>query len=147
MYFATYNFYDDIVFDKEEQCLICLETSNNLNEINKMQLHTTFTTTCNCNCFFHNTCLFHWVNTRKSCPICHKNMQINIILHSNNNNKLFIQLLNGYIFISKLFFCIFISRFILISFYIYYEIQLQTTIQIDYCDNDNFSYSYSYSYL
>ena len=131
MYFPTYNFYDDIVFTKEEQCLICWDVSNNCDEINKMQLLTSFTTTCNCNSYFHDKCLFFWVYSTQSCPICHKDMQIKHYLTANNNksktnfiaiivsNKFVIHLYNGVIFITRLCSYVIISKIILFMIYVF----------------------------
>ena len=130
MYFPTYNFYDDIVFTKEEQCLICWDSSDKYDEITKMQQLTSFIPTCTCNGCFHNKCLFTWVHSTHSCPICHKDMQINIILNSNNNNNVnFIATIvsykfaknvyNGTVFITRLASYIIITKIILFMIYVF----------------------------
>ena len=130
MYFPTYNFYDDIVFTNEEQCLICWDGSNKYDEITKMQQLTSFISTCKCNSCFHNKCLFTWVHSTQSCPICHKDMQINIILNSNNNkktnfiaiivsHKFFMQVYNGTVFITRILSYVIISKIILFMIYVF----------------------------
>lgn len=130
MYFPTYNFYDDIVFTKEEQCLICWDSSDKYDEITKMQQLTSFIPTCKCNGCFHSKCLFTWVYSTHSCPICHKDMQINIILNSNNNNNVnFIATIvsykfaknvyNGTVFITRLVSYVIITKIILFMIYVF----------------------------
>ena len=131
MYFPTYNFYDVVVFTKEEQCLICWDGSNKYDEITKMQQLTSFIPTCKCNSCFHSKCLFTWVYSTQSCPICHKDMQINIILKANNNNsnanfiaiivsnKIVMQVYNGIVCITRLASYVIISKIILFMIYVF----------------------------
>lgn len=169
-HFQTYNYHDDpISFLKEQQCLICWETSANYDEINQMQLLADFNKTCQCNSYFHNKCLFHWVIRNESCPICHKELTINSISNSNSNTNSFTRLHNFklsviqiisnkiviiYVFnsirtISQIitFYTLFYILFFgYISLHQEYTKQIQQTIQYDDVFGDyNAVYFYNYS--
>jgi hypothetical protein len=59
-----------------DQCVICLEfTNNHTNKIIRMRdIH--LTTHCFCNSQFHSMCLFNWFMVSSSCPICRQMMII-----------------------------------------------------------------------
>ena len=172
-HFQTYNYHDDpISFPKEQQCLICWETSANFDEINQMQLLVTFNKTCQCNSYFHNKCLFNWVVRTESCPICHKKLTIKSNSHTNSishlnhfklsviqiisNKTVIIYIFNGIWAISQfvtfysLFYIIFGTMFTVFFGYINlhqeYTKQIQQTIQYEDVFGDyNTVYFYNHS--
>jgi hypothetical protein len=160
-YFQIYNFYDDnLEFYKEEQCLICWEFSENINEINNLQSLIIFETTCNCNSYFHNKCLYDWVKQTQSCPICHKPLTIKNqdLKHFFNNSfiqKYLDKITVAYIFTTIIYLSKVLGYFILfqilllfckIYIHTYYE-YLKESIDKDEYMSENNVYYYNYSYL
>jgi len=63
---------NNISYNSEEKCSICLETLKNIN-VKKTS----------CNHFFHKQCIYEWINNNKNtCPLCREN-----ILQCSNNCK------------------------------------------------------------
>jgi hypothetical protein len=163
-YFQTYNFYDDdLIFNKEEQCLICWEFSDDINEINNLQSLIIFDSTCNCNSYFHNKCLYDWVKRTQSCPICHKFLTIknnkvyrflNKSFIQNSLNKVsFVRFFTIIIYLSKVVSYYFLLQlFILLCkvyFHTHYEYleHIKETVDKEYITSENEVYYYNHSYL
>lgn len=72
-----------------DQCVICLEfTNNHANRIIRMRdIH--IVTPCFCNSQFHSMCLFNWFMVSNSCPICRQLVLItpNVLKQLNPNYK------------------------------------------------------------
>ena len=49
-------------------CLICWDNQH----VYKMQQFPLFVFSCSCNGIFHSSCLFKWLYTTQSCPICRR---------------------------------------------------------------------------
>jgi hypothetical protein len=69
-----YNTFNDNDKDTvEQQCLICLQSSNNSNdEIKSINDMFFLKKTCNCICYSHHKCIETWIETNSVCPICKK---------------------------------------------------------------------------
>lgn len=136
-HFETFNYHDDpIPFPKYEQCIICWETSNDINELNQMQLLPIFTKTCNCNSYFHNKCLFHWVIINESCPICHKILTIKPTstkwnkLNILTNKIIIINIFKSIWIISQIVTYYILLKFFIFMFFAYIILQEEYTKQI-----------------
>lgn len=75
MYFSTYSVYDEqdnVYKHTENECLICLNTKDNEILIEFKELYKNYD--CNCNGFYHKSCLLEWFKKSFSCPICRKSI-------------------------------------------------------------------------
>jgi len=86
IYFQTHNHITDsgpTKFDKNdiskeklldftlaEDCIICLEKSNEKLSVLVKDDNFDFEKTCECDCYVHETCLDEWLEKRDMCPIC-----------------------------------------------------------------------------
>jgi hypothetical protein len=135
-YFQIYNFCDDdIIFNKEEQCLICWEFSKDINEINSLQSLIIFDSTCSCNSYFHSECLHDWVKQTQSCPICHKSLTIknkeaycffNKSFIENSTNKItFVRFFTTIIYLTKVVGYYFLLQCVIIFCKIYFHVHYE----------------------
>lgn len=68
-------------------CLICWEDHH----VYKMQQFPLFVFSCSCNGVFHSYCLFQWIYTTQSCPICRRGATFNNMFLSWLNKKKHLQ--------------------------------------------------------
>ena len=61
-----------------DMCLICLEPCEETNKLFKMKDIPFLNAHCKCNGDIHVNCLVKWTNVSKTCPICRKQLTINI---------------------------------------------------------------------
>ena len=59
-------------------CLICLEIDQETNKLFKMKDIAFLNSECKCNSNLHVNCLVNWLNVSKTCPICRKELTINL---------------------------------------------------------------------
>lgn len=92
MYFPTFSSYNSlsdedtienyINIDDPDVCIICWLPSHNKNQIVRLNDYftttTTTTTTCKCNPRIHPSCFNDWIQKTYTCPICRKNIPIQI---------------------------------------------------------------------
>lgn len=163
-YFQIYNFCDDeINFNKEEQCLICWEFSEDLNKINSLQSLIVFESTCSCNSYFHSECLHDWVKQTQSCPICHKTLTIknnglykvlnNIYIQKSFDKITFVRVFTTIIYLTKVVSYYFLLQCIIIFCKIYFHVHyeylehIKETVDKEYITSENEVYYYNHSYL
>jgi hypothetical protein len=105
------------------ECFICLENDDTSNQT-ILRLQTVgmvqYYKTCNCDGWIHPNCLIIWYNLQKTCPICRKLMDKNIMIAITKSTfmQFFDCLLYKICLLFKLFFFIYGLYFIL--FYLYY---------------------------
>lgn len=76
---------NDRIFDYENECFICMEsTTNNKSKLIELVHISTFKKNCKCNALVHIYCFNKWVNIKCICPICRITMDRNN--DSNNSN-------------------------------------------------------------
>ena len=63
-----------------DMCLICLEPCEETNKLFKMQDIVFLNALCKCNGKFHVNCLVNWSKVSKTCPICRKQLTINLYI-------------------------------------------------------------------
>ena len=63
-----------------DMCLICLEPCEETNKLFKMQDIVFLIALCKCNGKFHVNCLVNWSKVSKTCPICRKQLTINLYI-------------------------------------------------------------------
>jgi len=61
-----------------DMCLICLEPCEETNKLFKMKDIVILNALCKCNGKFHVNCLVNWSKVSKTCPICRKQLTINL---------------------------------------------------------------------
>lgn len=61
-----------------DMCLICLEPCEETNKLFKMKDIVFLNAVCKCNGKLHVNCLVNWSNVSKTCPICRKQLTINL---------------------------------------------------------------------
>jgi hypothetical protein len=61
-----------------DMCLICLEPCEETNKLFKMKDIPFLNSHCKCNGNLHVNCLVKWTNVSKTCPICRKQLTINL---------------------------------------------------------------------
>lgn len=94
MYFSTFpssEYYSDednennSKINENDVCIICWLPSDEKNKIIKLNYFTTVTTTCKCKPKIHALCFNDWIQRSQSCPICRKNIIINMHYFTNNS--------------------------------------------------------------
>jgi hypothetical protein len=98
MYYSLYTSYeyyennyiienrDKIIYENINiMCLICLDYSNWNNSVKNMKEFEDINSSCNCNPYFHKTCLMKWINITSSCPICKNSICLIVQQHNYNN--------------------------------------------------------------
>ena len=95
MYFSTFSSYNSlsdedtienyINIDETDVCIICWLPSHKKNTIVRFNDCCTMITTCKCNPRIHPLCFNDWIQRSSSCPICRKNIQIQIQYLTNNS--------------------------------------------------------------
>jgi hypothetical protein len=58
------------------ECIICWIPSTENSPVKCMKEHLFFVSKCDCNTFFHDTCLNKWLKTNSTCPICCTNISV-----------------------------------------------------------------------
>lgn len=79
---------------QEEECIICLDNNilNHASPVNILHIDN-INKTCNCEYVIHHKCLYDWLNKKKTCIICNKeiimpnNQNIFIDQHNISNNS------------------------------------------------------------
>ena len=66
----TNNNNNNIATITNNECIICWLPSTENTQVKCMKEHSFFVSKCNCNTFFHDTCLNKWLETKSTCPIC-----------------------------------------------------------------------------
>jgi hypothetical protein len=105
--------YDDRFIENmiNNECIICWLPSTEISPVKRMKEHLFFVSNCDCNTFFHDTCLNKWLENKSSCPICCQKMSVKII----ENDTVYMKIKkNAYIFF-KILSTISIINFIYVS--------------------------------
>lgn len=98
------------VNNDDDNCIICWTPDNQLQLLSDIP---NIVLNCNCNPKIHQTCLNNWLVNTRSCPICRKDIVVNIPLNMSLKIRSFI---NRYIqCLFKIYFCILaINLFIIV---------------------------------
>jgi hypothetical protein len=108
--------------NSENECLICLEVNNNNNEKTiKLNDLASCEKLCECNGWFHKSCLDTWFIIKFTCPICRNSIgsfnpqyQVNNF----NNTQTYIQIIETRLTNNDLFIIFFSALFI---YYFYFK--------------------------
>ena len=148
MYFTTFNHYDEIDENKNENendlCLICWDsstTNNNLIKMKSVLSYLLFSKVCSCNGIFHYNCLLKWINTTNSCPICRKPIEDGSneenVVTLNNKSQIFRFINftnnNAYKIFKYIFYFIFLKTMYDITFDIQHTIENHSDINQGEC--------------
>jgi len=83
----------DIDFVLSEDCIICLEKSNE--KLSTLVMRDfDFEKTCQCDCYVHESCLIEWLDKSDMCPICREKWASLFVptIDGNNTSSLFFAL-------------------------------------------------------
>lgn len=72
--------------DNEEICLICWMPSETNNDIKCLSDYSYIIKICDCKPKIHSSCLNNWIQKNPSCPICRKQITIQICYNNTNDN-------------------------------------------------------------
>ena len=108
--------------NSENECLICLEVNNNNEKTIKLNDLSSCEKLCECNGWFHKSCLDNWFIIKFTCPICRNSIdsfnpqhQIHQI-NNFNNTQTYIQIIETRL-TNNDFFIIFFSALFIYCFY------------------------------
>jgi hypothetical protein len=123
------------LIEQEDQCLICLEPTQETNKLFRMKDVLLINSNCECNGKFHINCLTHWINVSKICPICRKQLTINLeLLRHFNSTYYYSSLIVKFKQFTRKFVNIFyailmiMTRYILFLFFISYLLKFAKEI-------------------
>lgn len=123
------------LIEQEDQCLICLEPTQETNKLFRMKDVLVINSNCECNGNFHINCLTHWINVSKICPICRKQLTINVeLLRQFNSTYYYSSLIVKFRQFTRKFVNIFyailmiMTRYILFLFFINYVLKFAKEI-------------------
>lgn len=114
------------------ECLICWLPSTVNTQVKCMKEHSFLVSKCDCNTFFHATCLHKWLETKSTCPIC----RIKISVKNDKNTTIYTKIKRHITIFYKntcktlgliLFFCS-INMFVLLFYIIMFELKIYISI-------------------
>ena len=112
------------------ECIICWLPSTENTQVKCMKEHSFFVSNCDCNTFFHDTCLNKWLETKSTCPIC----CIKISIKNDKNTTAYMKIKRHTIIFYKntckilrlvSFFCS-INVFILLFYILFFDLSIDT---------------------